>query len=378
MLNLPLSRQEAIRYARHLALPEFGREKQEMLKNARVLVIGAGGLGAPVLQYLSAAGVGHIGIVDFDKVDESNLQRQVLFSVEDIGKQKAVVAMEKLRLQNPHIQLEAHVQRLDSSNALALFKDYDLIIDGTDNFPSRYLINDASVLLGKPLVYASIYQFEGQVSVFNYNNGPNYRDLFPTPPPPGMVPNCAEGGVLGVLPGIIGSIQALEAIKVVADLGDVLSGRLFLLDTLTFTTRSVKIPKDPSNPISGRSPSIHSLIDYEAFCRVDSAKDIQEISVHELKQLIESNHALHLIDVREPMEYEAGHLIAKNLPLSTIQKQKDEIPSEGTIVFYCKSGRRSADAIKKLTSHSNKNSFLNLKGGILAWKEAFNSDLEVI
>ena len=286
--DMSLSGNEEIRYARHLILPQFGREGQELLKKSRVLVVGAGGLGAPVLQYLTAAGTGTIGVVDFDVVDESNLQRQVLFSHSDLGKRKASSAIAKLSTQNPHVSFVEHNMKLDSSNAMEVIRNYDLVVDGTDNFPSRYLINDACVLLDRPFIYGSIFQYEGQVSVFNFDGGPNYRDLFPTPPPPGMVPSCAEGGVLGVLPGIIGSVQALEAIKLLCGMGDLLSGRLFLFDALSFTTRTVRIRKDPDNPLSGSHPTITELIDYEEFCSGPVSQKLKTLSVEQLHDMLET------------------------------------------------------------------------------------------
>ncbi|MEM8896179.1 MAG: molybdopterin-synthase adenylyltransferase MoeB, partial [Bacteroidota bacterium] len=268
---MKLTNQELVRYSRHLNLPNFGIETQQKLKDSKVLVVGTGGLGAPLLQYLTAAGVGTIGVVDFDTVDETNLQRQVLFDTNDINQPKTAVAIRKLSAQNPGINFIEHNVRLDSSNALEIIKGYDVVADGTDNFQTRYLVNDACVLLDKVNVYASIFQFEGQVSVFNYTfpngeKGPNYRDLFPTPPPPGMVPSCAEGGVLGVLPGIVGSLQASETIKVLTGMGEPLAGKLFLFDALGFSTRTMNVRKEASNPISGDKPTITGLIDYDEFC----------------------------------------------------------------------------------------------------------------
>lgn len=373
-----LSDQELLRYSRHLSLPHFGHKAQNALKMAKVLVVGAGGLGAPVLQYLCAAGVGTIGVVDFDRVDITNLQRQILFSEGDIGQAKAETAIKKLRSQNSHIEFTEHAFQLNRNNAIELISDYDLVIDGTDNFPTRYLINDACVLTNRPFIYGSIYQFEGQVSVFNYQDGPNYRDLFPTPPPPGMVPNCAEGGVLGVLPGIIGSIQALEAIKVLTHVGEALSGRLFVFDALSFSNRTIQIEKDPTNPISGPNPTITQLQDYEWFCNGQFSPDIPSISVEQLQKWITENRAFKLIDVRERAEFDAGHLEAEHLPLSEFAQWQYEVPSNETLVFYCKSGKRSVDVIQQLKEHPNASNFFNLEGGILAWKQKIEPKLCVI
>ena len=279
------TKEELARYNRHIIIPGFGMEAQQKLKKAKVLVIGSGGLGSPVLLYLAAAGVGTLGIVDFDVVDDSNLQRQVLFGIDEIGKPKVEAARRRLAALNPYIQLNIYNTHLNSSNALDIVKDYDVIADGTDNFPTRYLVNDASVLLGKPNVYASIFQFEGQVSVFNYtdsngNTGPNYRDLYPTPPPPGLVPSCAEGGVLGVLPGIIGSLQALEVIKVITGVGETLSGRFYIFDAVNFESRTFNIKRREDNPVNGKNPTITALIDYEQFCgmRAVEEKRLKEIT----------------------------------------------------------------------------------------------------
>lgn len=374
---MSLTPEEIRRYARHLNLPQFGEAAQQKLKDAKVLVVGTGGLGAPLLQYLTAAGVGTIGVVDFDVVDESNLQRQVLFGTSDIGKPKTKVAIQKLQDQNPQITFHEHQVKLDASNALGILKEYDVVADGTDNFPTRYLVNDACVLLDKPYVYASIYQFEGQVSVFNYRNGPNYRDLFPTPPPPGLVPSCAEGGVLGVLPGIIGSIQASEVIKVVAGVGEPLSGRLFLFDAMDFTTRNLNIRKDPTNPISGENITIEELIDYEAFCGLKEQSLMATITVEELKALKSSGESFTLIDVREPHEYEAGNLDGIHIPLRDLMDHLDQIPKKGNVIIHCKSSGRSSKAIQQLQSKGYQN-LKNLEGGMLAWRDRIDSELVVI
>jgi adenylyltransferase/sulfurtransferase len=363
MSNVTFSKEELERYSRHLIIPEFNIEGQRRLKSARVLVVGTGGLGAPLLQYLTAAGVGTIGVVDFDTVDASNLQRQVLFTLDDVGRPKAEAAVARLRRQNPHVQFEVYPVRLTSENALSIIGRYDVVADGTDNFPTRYLVNDACVLTGKVNVYASIFRFEGQVSVFNYRGGPHYRDLFPEPPPPGLVPSCAEGGVLGVLPGIIGSVQASEVIKVVTGVGQPLSGRLFLFDALHFETRIVKIGRDQS------ATPVTELIDYEVFCGLnESPQDqVREITVHELHQWRQSGKDFQLIDVREEYEFEIANLGGELIPLGTIAGQVDRIRPDGDVVLYCRSGRRSAQAVEILRQRYGFDNLYNLRGGILSW-----------
>jgi adenylyltransferase/sulfurtransferase len=372
---MELSKEELLRYSRHIAIPEFNVEGQKKLKGGKVLVIGSGGLGSPVLLYLAAAGVGTIGIVDFDVVDDSNLQRQVLFTVHDIGKSKAETAKERLLALNPYLNIIVHNTRFTTENALDLVKDYDVVADGTDNFPTRYLVNDACVLAGKVNVYASIFRFEGQVSVFNFPNadgsrGPNYRDLFPTPPPPGLVPNCSEGGVLGVLPGIIGSLQACEVIKVLSGVGDPLAGRLFLFDAASFTTRILKVNKDPSVEIKG-------LINYEQFCGIGAGTDalpLKEITPLELQRLIESNTDFQLIDVREPYEFEIANLQGELYPLSSVSSYAGKIARDKMVVVHCKGGVRSAKAIRELEDNFGFDNLYNLKGGILAFsKEVDNA-----
>jgi molybdopterin/thiamine biosynthesis adenylyltransferase/rhodanese-related sulfurtransferase len=365
--GIELSPAEMARYARHIAIPEFNTEGQKRLKQAKVLVIGSGGLGSPVLLYLAAAGIGHLGIVDFDVVDDSNLQRQVLFTVDDVGKSKAETAKKRLQALNPHIQVTVHNTRFTSENALAIIKDYDIVADGTDNFPTRYLVNDACVLAGKVNVYASIFRFEGQVSVFNYQRedgtrGPNYRDMFPEPPPPGLVPNCAEGGVLGVLPGIIGSMQASEVIKIASGVGDPLDGRMFLFDAASFTTRILKVSKNPETEIK-------ELIDYELFCGIlpDVEHPIKEVDVHELNRLQTTGEDFTLIDVREPYEYEIANLGGKQIPLGQIAQAAKQIPKDKKVIVHCRSGKRSADAIRELQNLYGFDNLYNLKGGILAW-----------
>ncbi|MEM7371242.1 MAG: molybdopterin-synthase adenylyltransferase MoeB [Bacteroidota bacterium] len=388
-MKIQFSKEELERYSRHLIIPEFNIEGQRKLKAAKVLVIGSGGLGSPLLQYLAAAGVGHIGIVDYDTVDETNLQRQVLFGIESVGKPKVNEAKNRILSINPHIQVDTYETQLTSHNALEIISPYDLVADGTDNFPTRYLVNDACVLLEKPCVYASIFQFEGQVSVFNLQDsegqrGPNYRDLFPSPPPPGMVPSCAEGGVLGVLPGIIGSIQALEVIKVLTGIGEPLSGRLFLFDALSFMTRTLTFGKDPSNPISGETPSQTSLIDYEQFCGVPPVeKDsidhlgIKSISVQELQRLIHQEVDVQLIDVREPYEYEIVNIGARLIPKGQIAQRLDEIQRNKQVILHCRSGIRSANVIHTLESDHGFDNLYNLEGGILAYAKEIDSSLPI-
>ena len=382
---MSLTDQEKLRYSRHLNLPNFGIAAQEKLKHAKVLVVGTGGLGAPLLQYLTAVGVGTIGVIDFDIVDESNLQRQVLFGIEDLGKFKTAVAISKLRKQNPFVHFIEHNLKLDATNALEIIGNYDLVADGTDNFPTRYLVNDACVLMGKPNVYASIYRFEGQVSVFNWRDkggvlGPNYRDVFPTPPPPGMVPNCAEGGVLGVLPGIIGSIQASEVIKIITGMGVSLSGRLFLMDALDFTNRTLKIKKDPKNPLNGKKPSIKTLIDYDSFCGItDDSNNLIDLTPQELDRWFREGHDFQLIDVREAHEFDGGNIGGKQISLGKLAEFVNLIDQNRPVVFLCKSGKRSAQAIEIALAPGAKYSNLkHLKGGLLAWKEEIDADLFLI
>jgi len=379
MSTQSLTPKDLARYARHITIPEFGVEGQTKLKNSSVLVIGSGGLGSPVLLYLAAAGIGKIGIVDFDVVDESNLQRQVLFTVDDIGKSKSETAKKRLLGLNPNLDITVYNTRFTSENALDLVKDYDIVADGTDNFPTRYLVNDACVLAGKVNVYASIFRFEGQVSVFNYElkdgtRGPNYRDMFPEPPPPGLVPNCAEGGVLGVLPGIIGSMQACEVIKVLTGVGEPLVGRLFLLDAASFHTRTLKVNKSPDT-------KIEKLIDYEMFCGImppsaESENLVKEISVQDLKGLEEAKEDFQLIDVREPFEYDIANLGAELIPLSSVLEKIAKISKDKKVVIHCKSGARSAKAIKQLQDEQQFDNLYNLKGGILAYAREIDHSLQ--
>ncbi len=361
MTDTTFSKQELARYARHFALPDFGVEGQKKLKYSRVLVVGAGGLGCPVLLYLAAAGVGHIGIIDGDVVDDSNLQRQVLYTVADVGKSKALAAKERLLAMNPHIDIQAFTQHLTVENALDIISKYDVVADGTDNFPTRYLVNDACVLTGKVNVYASIFRFEGQISVFNLTQndgerGVNYRDIFPTPPPAGLIPDCAEGGVLGVLPGIIGAMQASEVIKVLTNIGEPLAGRLFLFDAQTFTAKSLKIKKN------AHYEPIKQLIDYEIFCGVKTVA-IPEISVSELKQMQAQNIDFQLIDVREPYEYAVSNIGAILYPLSILPEKAVFLSKKTPIVVHCQSGARSAKAIAALQKLGFDNA-VSLKGGI--------------
>lgn len=362
--EINFTKEELARYNRHIIIPEFGIEAQKKLKAAKVLVIGSGGLGSPLLLYLAAAGVGTLGIVDLDVVDDSNLQRQVLFGVQDIGTPKVEAAKIRLKQLNPHIKIKTYNTQFTSKNALEIIRDYDVVADGTDNFPTRYLVNDASVLAGIPNVYASIFQFEGQVSVFNYTDkngtkGPNYRDLYPTPPDPGLIPNCAEGGVLGVLPGIIGSLQANEVIKVITGVGEPLSGRFFVFDALTFETRTLKITK------RANSTEIKELIDYEQFCGISAIeKPVKEISTLELENWISNGEDFQIIDVRETSEYEQINIGAHLIPLGEVIARNHEIEREKKVVIHCRSGARSAKAIRQLEEIGFDNLY-NLKGGIL-------------
>ena len=369
-----LSRDEFKRYSRHLILPEVGLEGQRKLKAAKVLCIGAGGLGSPVAMYLAAAGVGTIGIVDFDVVDFSNLQRQILHATPDVGKPKLQSAKEKLVAMNPHVNVVTHDAALSSENALELFAPYDIVVDGTDNFPTRYLVNDACVLLGKPNAYGSIFRFEGQASVFATKEGPCYRCLYPEPPPPGLVPSCAEGGVLGVLPGIIGCIQANETIKLIIGAGEPLVGRFLIFDALRMKFRELKLRKDPDCPVCGTHPTVTKLIDYEQFCGVQSSTQeapmsgsTTEISAVELKKRLDRGDALKIVDVREPHEYEINRIAGSTLiPLGDIPKRYVELDPSDEIVVQCKVGGRSAKAADFLRSKGFTR-VLNLTGGILDW-----------
>ena len=373
------SRDELSRYARHISLPEVGWEGQERLRAARVALVGAGGLGSPIGLYLAAAGIGRIGIIDFDVVDLSNLQRQVLYSTGDVGRKKVDVAAQRLRAMNPNVDILTHDVRLTRDNALDILRDYDIVIDGTDNFPTRYLVNDASVLLGKPYVYGSILRFEGQVSVFTGRTGPCYRCLFREPPPPGLVPSCAEGGVLGVLPGIIGSLQALEAIKLILGQGDTLVGRLALFDALTFQWRELKLRRNADCPVCGDHPTVTALIDYDEFCAPGEqhmhpsqpAHAVPHITPAELKQRLDAGDDITIIDVREPFEWDIanlGEFGARLIPLDQVLDRKAEIHRDADVVLYCRSGSRSAGVIRQLRAHGY-DRLINLKGGIKGWAE---------
>jgi len=372
-----LSNEEIARYSRHLIMPEVGMEGQRRLKAARVLMIGTGGLGAPLGMYLAAAGVGHLGIVDFDVVDESNLQRQIVHGTRDIGRPKIESARDRLQDINPHIQIETYETRLTSQNALELFRDYDIVVDGTDNFPTRYLVNDACVLTGKPNVYGSIFRFEGQASVFWAARGACYRCLYPEPPPPGLVPSCAEGGVLGVLPGIIGAIQTNETLKLILGGGEPLINRLLLFDAWKMRFRELKLRKNPDCPICGEKPTIKELIDYEEFCglrpqpaagQTKEEQAMEEITATELKQRLERDDSIQVIDVREPHEYQIAHLEQSRLiPLAQVVNRMNEIDPNRETVVHCKAGGRSAQAIQALKRAGFTGRLINLKGGITAW-----------
>ncbi|MCC6279695.1 MAG: molybdopterin-synthase adenylyltransferase MoeB [Saprospiraceae bacterium] len=374
--DFEFSNAELARYDRHIILPQFGLAAQQKLKAAKVLVVGSGGLGSPLLLYLAAAGVGTIGIVDFDVVDDSNLQRQVLFGKNDIGAAKVLAAKSRLESLNPYIGIRVHQAQIRSENALDIIRDYDVVADGSDNFPTRYLVNDACVLSGKPLVFAAVSQFEGQVSVFNLlqdngERGPNYRDLHPEPPAPGLVPNCAEGGVLGVLPGIMGSMQALEVIKIISGTGEPLSGRLVIFDALGFQMRSFNIRRRADNPLNGNHPTITELIDYELFCGLKNAtgeQSIKEISAEELREWQQSGEPFQLIDVREPHEYEVSNLGGELIPLADISAQAQRLGRDRKVVLHCRSGARSAQAIRELEEKFGFDNLYNLSGGILAYQ----------
>jgi adenylyltransferase/sulfurtransferase len=382
-----LTRDELSRYARHLILPEVGVEGQQKLKAARVLCVGAGGLGSPLALYLAAAGVGTLGLVDFDVVDASNLQRQILHSTRDVGRKKLDSAEEKLAALNPAVHVVKHETMLSSANAMDILKDYDLVADGTDNFPTRYLVNDACVLLGKPNVYGSVFRFEGQASVFATRAGPCYRCLYPEPPPPGMVPSCAEGGVLGILPGLIGIIQATEAIKLILGKGEPLVGRLLLVDSLSMRFRELKLEKNPECPVCGAHPTVTTLIDYQQFCGIKpEAKSeanmefgqeatlkngIPQMTVQELKQRRDSGEDLFVLDVREPYEYQIANIGGTLIPQNEVPQRLAEIDRNREIVVQCRSGGRSQRIAEFLAQQGYPN-VKNLAGGILAWADAID------
>ncbi len=367
--EITFSRDEFRRYGRHLIMPEVGLEGQRKLKSSSVLVIGAGGLGSPVALYLTAAGIGRIGIVDSDDVDLTNLQRQILHSTENLGQPKTESAGRRLRNLNPEIEVETYSTKLSSANALLILKDYDVVVDGSDNFPTRYLISDACVLLGKPDVYGSIFRFEGQVSVFDAKNGPCYRCVYTEPPPPGLVPSCAEGGVLGVLPGIIGTLQASEVIKLVLGIGEALIGRMLLFDALKVQFSELKIRKDPKCPVCGESPTIRELIDYDAFCGYDSknaGKNEAEIAVEELKRRLDNGDDILLLDVREQVESEIATIGGLLIPLRDLPSRVHELDSAREIIAYCHHGERSQRAVALLKELGFKKA-KNLAGGIDQW-----------
>jgi sulfur-carrier protein adenylyltransferase/sulfurtransferase len=369
-----LTADEYKRYSRHLIMPEVGIDGQRKLKASKVLCIGAGGLGSPVAMYLAAAGVGTLGIVDFDTVDFSNLQRQILHGTPDVGRPKLASAKDRINALNPNVHVEAYETALTSENALQIFEPYDVIVDGTDNFPTRYLVNDACVILGKPNAYGSIFRFEGQASVFATKEGPCYRCLYPEPPPPGLVPSCAEGGVLGVLPGLVGVIQATEAIKLITGIGEPLVGRFLIVDALRMKFRELKLRKDPDCPVCGTHPTVTKLIDYEQFCGVRPAapepatvNTATEITPIELKQRLDRGEQLRIIDVREPHEYQINRIAGSTLiPLGDVPKRVNELDPDAELIMQCKSGARSGKAADFLRSQGFKH-VLNLKGGILAW-----------
>lgn len=374
--NGQMTQEEIQRYSRHLIMPEVGMTGQKKLKKARVLIVGAGGLGSPIISYLAAAGVGTLGLVDFDTVDYTNLQRQVIFTTDDVGKPKLEAAARRIREINPEIKVQPYETRLTSENALDIIRDYDFVVDGTDNFPTRYLVNDACVLLGKPNVYGSIFRFDGQVSIFAAEGGPCYRCLYPDPPPPGLVPSCAEGGVLGVLPGIIGSIQAVEAIKLIIGKGHSLVGRLLLFDAMDLKFREVEVRKNPDCPVCGHHPDVTELIDYEQFCGIrgeeEEALDLGtewEISPEQLKTRLDRGDDIFILDVRNPEEYEISRLQGSTLiPLNELPERAAELDSARDIVVHCRSGARSARAVEFLRQAGFRK-IKNLVGGINAWAD---------
>jgi adenylyltransferase/sulfurtransferase len=376
-IELPeLTQDDLSRYSRHLILPEVGVEGQRKLKAARVLCVGTGGLGSPLALYLAAAGVGTLGLVDFDVVDASNLQRQIIHSTADIGRKKLDSAEEKLKALNPELNVQKHDTLLSSANALDILKDYDVVADGTDNFPTRYLVNDACVLLGKPNAYGSIFRFEGQASVFATKDGPCYRCLYPEPPPPGLVPSCAEGGVLGILPGLIGVIQATETIKLILGIGEPLIGRLLLVDALNMRFRELKLRKNPECPVCGAHPTVTQLIDYQQFCGLESASETQkalkngipQLSARDLKTRMDAGENLFILDVREPFEYQIANIGGKLIPQNEVPQRLAEIDRNQEIIVHCKAGGRS-QRIAEFLKQSGYPNVANLAGGILAWSD---------
>ncbi|MEP7285458.1 MAG: molybdopterin-synthase adenylyltransferase MoeB [Chloroflexota bacterium] len=384
--DVQLSHDEIRRYSRHLIIPEVGIKGQRKLKAASVLLIGTGGLGSPLALYLAAAGIGRIGLVDYDVVDETNLQRQVIHFTSDVGKSKLESAAGKLSDINPYLVIDKHNVPITSENALEILANYDVIIDGTDNFPTRYLVNDACVLLGKPNVYGSIFRFEGQLSVFYAKEGPCYRCLFPEPPPPGLVPSCAEGGVLGVLPGTIGTLQATEAIKLILGVGKPLIGRMILYDALEMTFDTIKLRKNPNCPVCGEHPTLTHLIDYEQFCGVpahdrsefkekSALNQVRSITVADLKARLDAGDDLFILDVRDPHELEISVLDGSvNIPKNQVLARSAEIPRETEVVVQCRTGQRSRDAIIMLQEQGFTN-LVNLKGGINAWAREIDPSL---
>ncbi len=370
---ITLSNEEILRYSRHLIMPEVGMEGQQKLKAARVLCIGAGGLGSPLALYLAAAGVGTLGIVDFDVVDYTNLQRQIIHTTADVGRKKLDSATEKLKAINPFPNIRTFETKLTSENALEIFADFDIIADGTDNFPTRYLVNDACVLTGKPNVYGSIFRFEGQASVFATKKGPCYRCLYPAPPPPGLVPSCAEGGVLGILPGLVGVIQATEVIKLILGKGEPLIGRLLLIDALGMKFRELKLRKNPDCPVCGTHPTVSRLIDYNEFCGIRGEEtpvtsNVPEMQVEELKRALDAGEDIFVLDVREPHEYQICNIGGHLIPLGELPKRVHELDSSREIVAHCRSGVRSAKAVDFLRQAGFRK-VRNLAGGILAWAD---------
>ena len=369
-----LTKDEVLRYSRHLIMPEVGMDGQLKLKQARVLCIGAGGLGSPLALYLAAAGVGKLGIVDFDTVDFTNLQRQIIHDTNDVGRPKLTSARETIADINPNVEVVGFETRLTSENALDIFKDFDIVADGTDNFPTRYLVNDACVLLGKPNVYGSIFRFEGQASIFYAKEGPCYRCLYPEPPPPGLVPSCAEGGVLGVLPGIVGCIQAVETIKLILGVGRSLIGRLLLFDAMNMKFRELKLRKNPECPACGTHPTVTKLIDYEQFCGIRGEEHVPptkvpEMTAPEVKKMMDEKKPFVLVDVREPHEFQICRIPGSILiPLGEVPKRMNELNSADDIVVHCRSGMRSAQAVEFLMKAGFRK-IHNLKGGVLAWAD---------
>src|ERR1700722_2377533 len=375
-----LSKEEILRYSRHLIMPEVGMEGQLKLKSAKVALIGTGGLGAPLGMYLAAVGIGRVGLVDFGVVHFTNLQRQVIHGTKDVGKKKLDSAAETMLDINPYVEIDRHEVALTSENALEILKDYDIVVDGTDNFPTRYLVNDACVLLKKPNVYGSIFRFEGQITIFGFPAGPCYRCLYPEPPPPGLVPSCAEGGVLGVLPGIVGAIQAAETLKLIIGKGESLIGRLLLFDALAMRFRELKLRKNPDCPMCGVRPTITKLIDYAEFCGVRGEEapapqtSVPEITPRELKIRLDRGDDLYILDVREPHEYQICNLGGHLIPLGDLSKRASELDSSREIVAHCRSGKRSAEAVEFL-QRAGFRKVLNLKGGILAWSDEVDSSV---